>query len=193
MTAEMSDRLAHLRQELSGRGLHGFIVPRADEHLGEYVPASAERLAWLTGFTGSAGLAVVLPTIAAAFTDGRYVLQMAQQTDPAFWQRQHITEQPPPTWLAANTARTDRIGYDPMLIRAEGLARYTQAGLTMVPVDDNPIDAIWSDRPAAPSAPALPHPLTYAGRAADEKRADVAAVLKASGHDAVVLTDPASI
>ena len=85
MTAEMSDRLTRLRQELSARGLSGFIVPRADEHLGEYVPASAERLAWLTGFTGSAGLATVLPDKAAAFTDGRYVLQLAAQTNAELW------------------------------------------------------------------------------------------------------------
>jgi Xaa-Pro aminopeptidase len=185
--------IAALRQELARRSLDGFIVPRSDEHLGEYVPASAERLAWLTGFTGSAGLAVVLPTTAAAFTDGRYVLQLAQQTDPALWQRLHITEQPPPAWLSAQAPKTARIGYDPMLISAEGLARYTQAGLTMVPVEDNPIDAVWSDRPAPPAVPALPHPLAYAGRTADEKRADVATMLKTAGQDAAVLTDPASI
>src|ERR1700728_2457497 len=90
--------LAALRNELSRRGLAGFIVPRADEHLGEYVPASAERLAWLTGFTGSAGLAVVLANKAAAFTDGRYVLQLAHQTDRSSCERLHITEQPPETW-----------------------------------------------------------------------------------------------
>ena len=94
--------LAALRNELSRRGLHGFIVPRADEHLGEYVPASAERLAWLTGFTGSAGLAIVLADKAAVFTDGRYVLQLAAQTDGALWERCHITEQPPEAWIAAH-------------------------------------------------------------------------------------------
>ena len=97
-----ADRLASLRRQLNLDGLQGFIVPRADEHLGEYVPPSAERLAWLTGFTGSAGLAVVLPDKAAVFTDGRYVLQLAAQTDPDLWQRHHITEEPPHTWLAAN-------------------------------------------------------------------------------------------
>src|SRR5271168_4101454 len=93
--------LTALRNELSRRDLHGFIVPRADEHLGEYVPAGAERLAWLTGFTGSAGLAVVLAEKAAVFTDGRYVLQLAAQTDPALWERRHIIDEPPPLWLAA--------------------------------------------------------------------------------------------
>src|SRR6266568_502881 len=87
-----SSRLANLRSELARLGLDGFIVPRADEHLGEYVPAGAERLEFLTGFTGSAGLAVVLAERAAVFTDGRYVLQLAAQTDPALWEREHITE-----------------------------------------------------------------------------------------------------
>src|SRR6202035_4161984 len=104
-----ASRLAALRQELARQGLDGLIVPRADEHLGEYVPASAERLAWLTGFTGSAGLAGVLGGSAAWFTDGRYVLQLAKQTDPAFWQRLHLTEQPPPDWLARHAPTNGRI------------------------------------------------------------------------------------
>ncbi|MFO1028693.1 MAG: aminopeptidase P family protein [Acetobacteraceae bacterium] len=182
-----------VRQEIARRGLDGFIVPRSDEHLGEYVPASAERLAWLTGFTGSAGLAVVLPNIAGVFTDGRYVLQLAEQTDPVQWQRLHIIEQPPPRWLAQQAAAGARIGYDPLLISAEGLGRYTEAGLAMVPVNDNPVDAAWQDRPPPPTAPAIPHPLSYAGRSADDKRSDIAAVLRAAKQDAAVLTDPASI
>ena len=193
MTAEMSDRLARLRQELSARGLSGFIVPRADEHLGEYVPASAERLAWLTGFTGSAGLAAVLPDKAAAFTDGRYVLQLAAQTKAELWERRHITEDPPPAWLAANAPAEASIGYDPLLISEEGLAGYTDAGLSMVPVEGNPIDAIWRDRPRPPVAPAVPHPLEYAGRSADEKREQIAGLLRDAKQDAAVITDPASI
>src|SRR5579863_4316616 len=102
MSPSPASRLAALREELVRQELDGFIVPRADEHLGEYVPASAERLAWLTGFTGSAGLAAVLADKAAVFTDGRYVLQLAEQTDPSLWQRRHIIEEPPPAWLTAN-------------------------------------------------------------------------------------------
>jgi Xaa-Pro aminopeptidase len=185
--------LPALRQELARQGLDGFIVPRADEHLGEYVPASAERLTWLTGFTGSAGLAVVLASTAAVFTDGRYVLQLAEQTDPELWQRLHVTEEPPWTWLVQNAPKDARIGYDPLLIAGEGLARYTDAGLTMVAVERNLIDAVWTDRPAPPRAPALPHPLIYAGRTSEEKRADVAKVLREAKQDAAVLTDPASI
>jgi Xaa-Pro aminopeptidase len=186
-------RLAALRAELTQQGLGGFIVPRVDEHLGEYVPDSAERLAWITGFTGSAGLAAVLPDRAAAFTDGRYVLQLEQQTDAGLWERHHITEDPPPAWLAAHAAAGARIGYDPMLLSEEALGRYTDAGLMMVAVSRNPVDAVWTDRPAPPRAPALPHPLRYAGRDAREKREEIAALLRAAGQDAAILTDPASI
>jgi Xaa-Pro aminopeptidase len=194
---EMTDhpdwRLAALRAELRDQGLDGFIVPRADEHLGEYVPASAERLAWLTGFTGSAGLAAVLADKAAVFTDGRYVLQLATQTDPALWEQLHITEDPPPAWLAANAPEGAKIGYDPFLISEEGLGRYTDAGLAMQPVTRNPIDAVWTSRPAPPLAPARPHPLEHAGRSATEKREQVAALLREAKQDAAVLSDPASI
>ncbi len=185
--------LSELRAEMARQKLDGFIVPRADEHLGEYVPASAERLAWLTGFTGSAGLAVVLSDRAAVFTDGRYVLQLAAQTDPALWERQHVTENPPAAWVAANTKPDARIGYDPMLFSEEGLARYTEAGLTMVPVARNLVDAVWTDRPPPPLAPAVPHPLEYAGRSADEKRSEIAKALTEAKQDTAVLTDPASI
>src|SRR5208283_204263 len=182
-------RLGALRAELHRHGLHGFIVPRADEHLGEYVPAAAERLAWLTGFTGSAGLAAVLPDRAAAFTDGRYVLQLQAQTDPALWERRHITEQPPHCWLAGHAPAGARIGYDPLLISEEGLQRYLDAGLAMVAVERNPIDAVWTDRPAAPLAPAVPHALVHAGRDSADKRTELAAALREAKHDAAILTD----
>ncbi len=193
MTTACSQRLADLRAELARRGLDGFVLSRADEHLGEYVPPSAERLAWLTGFTGSAGIAVVLPDRAAVFTDGRYVLQLAQQTDPALWERRHVTEDPPAAWIAEHAPPRARIGYDPRLFAEEGLARYMQTGLTMQPVDTNPVDAVWTDRPDPPRAPAYPHDLRFAGRASDEKRAEIAAALRAAHEDAVVLSDPASI
>jgi Xaa-Pro aminopeptidase len=193
MNGSATQVLAALRQELQRQGLDGFVVPRADEHLGEYVPASAERLAWLTGFTGSAGLAAVLADKAAAFTDGRYVLQLAAQIDPTVWEPRHITEDPPPAWLAANAPRGTKIGYDPMLISEEALARYTEAGLDMRPVTRNPVDAIWTDRPTPPLAPALPHPLEYVGRGATEKREQIAGLLREAKQDAAVISDPASI
>ncbi|MDE2005946.1 MAG: aminopeptidase P family protein [Rhodospirillales bacterium] len=189
----MADRLGALRAALAGAGLAGFIVPRADEHLGEYVPPAAERLAWLTGFTGSAGIAAVLADRAAVFTDGRYGLQLAAETDPALWERLHVTETPPPAWLGRHAPKGGAIGYDPRLIAAEALARYAEVGLAMRPVAPNPIDAIWTGRPAPPDAPALPHPLAFAGRDSAAKRAEIAALLAVANEDAAVITDPASI
>src|SRR3712207_2201154 len=136
-------RVAALRKELARQGVDGALVPRSDAHLGEYVPASAERLAWLTGFTGSAGLAVVLPDRAAVFTDGRYTTQVAAQTDPALWERRHITEEPPAEWLKAHAAGK-RVGYDPWLHAEAGLKRLEASGATLVPLDANPVDAVWT-------------------------------------------------
>ena len=189
---EKVTRLAGVRAAMAAAGLDGFIVPRADEHLGEYVPPGAERLAWLTGFTGSAGLAVVLQDRAAVFTDGRYTLQLQAESDPAAFELLHITETPPQDWIAGHAAPGARIGYDPLLISEDGLARYSQAGLTMVAAA-NAVDAAWVDRPAPPDAPAVQHPLTYAGKASAEKRAEVAGALRSARQDAAVITDPASI
>ncbi|MBW8267883.1 aminopeptidase P family protein [Caldovatus aquaticus] len=185
-------RLAALRAALAAAGVDGFLVPRADEHLGEYVPPSAERLAWLTGFTGSAGLAVVLADRAALFTDGRYTLQAAQETDPALWERRHITEQPPQEWLQRHAAGR-RIGYDPWLHPEPQLARFEAAGVTLVPLEPNPLDTVWTDRPAPPASPVVPHPLHYAGVPSSEKREQAAAALRAAGEAACVLSDPASV
>ncbi len=183
-------RVAALRTILSEWSIDGLVVPRADEHLGEYVPPEAERLAWLTGFSGSAGLAIVLLTEAAVFTDGRYVLQLAEETDAAVFDRLHIVDQPAPAWAAS---RARRLGYDPWLISEEGVARYTEAGLEMVALQANPIDLIWQDRPAPTDAPAVPHPVAFAGQAADEKREILAKALRLAKQDACVLTDPVSI
>ncbi len=172
--------------------LDGLLVPRADEHLGEYVPPGAERLVWLTGFTGSAGLAVVLRDRAAVFADGRYTLQLAEQVDPTLFEHHHLIEEPPATWLAA-AAPGARIGYSPWLHSEDGLRPYADAGVNLVPLAANPVDEAWRDRPAPPRSPAVPHPLDYAGRSSAEKRADIAAALRKAGQDAAVLTDPASL
>lgn len=185
-------RLEALRRVMAGTDLDAFLVPRSDEHLGEYVPPCAERLAWLTGFTGSAGLAVVLRDRAAVFTDGRYTLQLASQADPALFELLHTTDQPPQEWLAA-AAPGGRVGYDPRLISEEGLRRYADAGLAMVALAGNPLDAVWNSRPAPPCAPAVPHPLGLAGVASFDKRAAVASALRGAGLDAAVVTDPASL
>ena len=188
-----ADRLAAFRAELARQGLDGFLVPRADEHLGEYVPARADRLRWLTGFSGSAGLAAVLADRAAAFTDGRYVLQLAEQTDPALWERRHITDEPPAEWLAQNAKAGARIGYDPLHFSEEAVQRYAEKGLALVATEANPVDAVWADQPAAPMALALPHPIAFAGLESAKKRELVAASLAAERQDAAVVTDPASI
>jgi Xaa-Pro aminopeptidase len=191
-TLNSAERLAALRAELARLGLDGFLIPRADEHLGEYVPANAERLAWICGFTGSAGLAVVLADRAALFTDGRYVLQAQAQTDPALWERRHLIEEPPASWLAAN-AKGARIGYDPWLFAEEALARYTEAGVTLVAVDSNPVDAAWRDRPGPPLDPVSEHPVAFAGKTVAAKREEAAARLRDAAEDAAVISDPASL
>lgn len=184
-------RLAALRARLAGAGVQGFIVPRSDEHLGEYVPPSAERLAWLTGFTGSAGMAIVLPDRATVFTDGRYTLQVRDQTDPALWECRHITDEPPAEWLKAHG--TDlAIGYDPWLHSVSALERLAVPGVHLVPLPANPVDAAWADRPAPPLAEAVPHALGQAGKPSEEKRAEAAAALRDAGEAAAVLADPHS-
>ncbi len=186
-------KLDVVRAAMRAQSLDAFLVPRADEHLGEYVPPSAERLAWLTGFTGSAGLALVLLDRAAVFTDGRYTLQLRAQIDPALFEPHHLIEEPPAEWLAAKLQPGARIGYDPMLVSEAGLRPYREAGLLLVPADPNPVDAAWQDRPAPPRAEAVPHPLRYAGTPSAEKRAEIAAALRSARRDAAVVTDPASI
>jgi Xaa-Pro aminopeptidase len=190
MLSQHNARITALRAALQARALDGFLVPRADEHLGEYVPESAERLAFITGFTGSAGVAVVLADRAAVFSDGRYTLQLESETDGEIWERLHITETPPETWLKQHAAGL-RIGYDPWLISADTLKRF--AGIEMVPVETNPVDEIWADRPAPPMAPALPQDDKFTGEDSGAKRARLADMLREAGQDAALLTDPASL
>jgi Xaa-Pro aminopeptidase len=191
-TLTQSDRLAALRARLAAAGVQGFVIPRSDEHLGEYVPPSAERLAWLTGFTGSAGMAIVLPDRAAVFTDGRYTLQVRDQADPALWECRHITEEPPAAWLKQHAAGLT-IGYDPWLHAGPAIERLSAPGVTFAPLPDNPLDAAWADRPAPPLAEAVPHPIAFAGKTAEEKRGEAAAALREAGEDAAILADPHSL
>jgi Xaa-Pro aminopeptidase len=190
MMSVHNQRLSALRAALAAGGLDGFIIPRSDEHLGEYVPDSAARLEFMTGFTGSAGMAVVLADRAAVWSDGRYVLQLAQQTDASLWEPLHLIENKPELWLKQHAAGRV-IGYDPWLISADALARFT--GVELVPVTANPVDAIWADRPAAPMAEAVPYDEAFAGESAASKRARLAAELNTSGQYAAIVTDPASI
>ena len=191
------ERLAALRDALAARGIQGFLIPLADEHQSEFPSQGAQRLAWLTGFSGSAGMAIVLPEAAAIFVDGRYTLQVSDQIDVSQFQIQHITEEPPADWIAANASTGWNIGYDPWLHTIDGLSRLRdgsdRAGASLVPLEPNPLDAVWDDQPARPLTPAIVHDAQYAGRDAAEKRAEAAKAIDANGAAATVLTAPDSI
>jgi Xaa-Pro aminopeptidase len=190
-------RLATLRAELRRRDLQGFVVPRADEHQGEYVPRRSQRLAWLTGFSGSAGLAIVLADRAAIFIDGRYTLAVRSQVDTAAFVPHQIPEQSPETWIAENLPKGGKLGFDPWLQTVDGHERFARAcqraGGEFVPVDSNPVDAVWPDRPPAPLAPVLPHPDEFAGESSAAKRARIAGTVTAKGADVALITAPDSI
>jgi Xaa-Pro aminopeptidase len=190
-------RLDLLREELQRRGLDGFIVPRADEHQGEYVPVCGQRLAWLTGFTGSAGMAIVLKERGALFVDGRYTLQAAAQVDPELFEIRHLVDEPPAKWLGEALGKGMVVGYDPWLHTPQELERLRQgaarAGADLCAVGGNPVDHVWPGRPAAPLAPVVPHPERFAGESADEKRARIGRALAEEGAAAAVLTLPESI
>jgi len=191
------ERLSILREELMRRGLDGFIVPRTDEHQGEYVPPRADRLRWLTGFSGSAGVAVILKDRAAIFVDGRYTLQVRSQVDTKAIEPHHLNETMPAKWIAENLPTSGKLGYDPWLHSENAVALLRtaaeRAGGTLVAQDVNAIDPIWKGQPAAPIAPINPHPLEFTGKPAAEKRKDIGAAIVAEGCDAAVLTAPDSI
>jgi Xaa-Pro aminopeptidase len=188
------ERIAKLRTEMARRGLDGFIVPRADEHQGEYVPRSAERLAWLTGFTGSAGTVVVLQDRAALVVDGRYTVQAAEQVDTSVIAPVQLAETSVEDWIAANLPEGGTLAYDPWLHTQDGLKRLEQAvqraGGTLAPVDMNLIDVIWIDRPAPPQAPVRPHPFEYAGEDAASKLERIRRKMAEAKLDALVVSDP---
>src|SRR5581483_4801078 len=171
--AASAPRVAALRTELARRDLTGFIVPRADRQQNEYVPASEERLAWLTGFTGSAGTVVLLMERAALFVDGRYTLQAREQVDTSLFEIVHFVETPPDQWLQKNLSQNDRLGYDPWLHTVEGAEKLAKAcaaaGATLVAVEPDPLDGIWRDRPAPPLGPIVLHDIRYAGDEATTK------------------------
>jgi Xaa-Pro aminopeptidase len=190
-------RLDALRQELARQGLDGFVVPISDEHMSEYVGAYAQRLAWLTGFLGSAGTAVVLTDArrepaAAMLVDGRYTLQVRDQVDGRFYGYEGVPQTSVAKWLAANAPEGARIGYDAWLHAKGWVATVRNAleakGGTLVAVDSNPIDAVWEDRPAPSAAPALVHEDTYAGQSSQAKREAISAWLTEQKLDSAVIT-----
>ncbi|MEX0969149.1 MAG: aminopeptidase P family protein [Paracoccaceae bacterium] len=196
-------RLKMLREELARRGLNGFLVPRADAHQGENVAPADERLAWLTGFTGSAGLGLVLADKAGVEVDGRYRLQAVAQCDSAAFTPVHVPPAASGSWLAEHAPRGAKIGYDPMLHTDEQIkaleAVLAPKAATLVKCQsatgtpDNPIDAIWADQPRRPAAPIVPHPLEFAGVPSADKRAALAEGLRKAGLAACVLSLPDSI
>src|SRR3954447_21063542 len=189
-------RVARLREVMAARGINGFIVPRADEYQGEYVPPAGQRLAWLTGFTGSAGLAIVLRDRAALFVDGRYTLQAAAQVETALFEIRHLVDEPAWRWLAGAARQGAVIGYDPWLHTPQEVERFRagveRAQAKLQPVA-NPVDEAWAGRPPAPLAPVVPHPDRYAGESAEAKRTWLGRSLAEEGAAAAVLTMPESI
>lgn len=196
--AAVPARLAALRAELKKRGLAGLILPLTDEYQSEYLPMRAQRLTWLTGFTGSAGTTAVLLDKAAVWSDGRYTLQLDAQVDGRLFERLHTIDSPPTDWLKASLKKGDRFAYDPWLHTEAGVKRLQEAclaaGAELVAVDDNPLDSVWgADQPPPPLGPVRVQEQTLTGRSAQDKRRTIADAVKANGADAVVLTLPESI
>jgi Xaa-Pro aminopeptidase len=189
----LTARLAAFREELARRKLTGFVIPRADQQQNEYVAPSEERLAWLTGFTGSAGMAVVLTQQAVVFVDGRYTLQAAKQVDAKAWQVEPLVDPPPESWLAQHLAAGDRLGFDPWLhtsAAAERLAgACASAGAELVAVDGNPLDSVWTERPAPPLGLVAIHGAQFAGEAESEKLRRIRLEITRLGVEALVLSD----
>lgn len=192
-----AERVARLRAKLADLGVDGFLVPRADEFQGEYVPASAERLAWLTGFTGSAGVALILKDEAVVFVDGRYTTQLKEQVDGAVFTGGDLVGEPPQKWLEKNGPNRLRLGVDPWVhtkAEIDKLAKTLSArGGELVMLETNPLDAIWDDRPAEPLGAVTIQQLDHAGELAVDKIARIAALVAEKGASAVALTDPSSV
>ncbi|WP_295045439.1 aminopeptidase P family N-terminal domain-containing protein, partial [uncultured Paracoccus sp.] len=190
-------RLAGLRTQLLAEGLDGFIVPRADAHQGEYVADADARLAWLTGFTGSAGFAIVTPDRAGVFIDGRYRVQVKTQVDPAHFTPVNWPETKPSDWLATALPEGGRLGFDPWLHTRQEIETLDKAltgtGIGLIAVERNPLDAVWTDRPAPPVGAARIHDEAVAGETSAGKRARLAAMLRDDGQAAALLTLPDSI
>jgi len=188
----VAERLARLRAELAAQDVHGLILPLTDEHQSEYLPATARRLSWVCGFSGSSGLLIVLPERAALFVDGRYTLQARQELDPDLFEARHVTDEPPFDWIAAHLGAGRRLGYDPHLHVKADLERYrraaARAGGELVALSRNPVDVVWDTRPPAPIAPIEALDVAYSGEASADKRARMGKEVQKSGADLAVIT-----
>ncbi|MFC3069264.1 aminopeptidase P family protein [Phenylobacterium soli] len=187
-----------IRRAMAQQGLDGVLVPHEDEHQNEYLPAANDRLAWATGFTGSAGAAVILKDRAAIFVDGRYTLQVRDQVDADLFEIRDLVEGGVPAYLETAAKPGALIGYDPRLHSPDALERLksaaARAGAELRPVTPNPVDEAWgAARPPQPLAPVQPHPLDYAGEDSSSKRHRLGELLRKHGAEATVITAPASI
>ncbi|WAC49551.1 aminopeptidase P family protein [Asticcacaulis sp. SL142] len=190
--------VAALRAQMTALGLYGFIIPHEDEHQNEYLPDANERLAWVSGFTGSAGAAIVFQDKAILFADGRYTLQSREQTDPSVFSVEDFNGMASLAEHILKAPKGSVIGYDPALHSPDGLktlkAAADQAGLTLKATSPNPLDLAWGEaRPAQPAAPVVPHPLEFAGISSADKRHGLADTLKAKGAKAALITAPSSL
>ncbi len=192
LNPEGAARLAALRTAMAEAGVDGYLIPHGDDHQGEFVAPYAERLKWLTNFTGSAGAAAVLKDRAAIFIDGRYTLQVRDQVDGTLYEYRHLIDEPAAAWLSDHLAGGMKLGFDPKLYTPAGLARIEEAcarkNAALVALDTNLIDKIWTGHPARPREPAIVYPEKFAGRSGAEKRELVAKVLRDQGQDAFLFT-----
>ncbi len=188
-----AQKLQEIRKLLTEQGFDGFLVPRTDEYQGEYVPECAERLAWLTGFTGSAGLAVILSDKAMVMSDGRYTIQLAAQVDKNLYALENSQEIKPEEWLIENVKEGVVIGYDPKLHTPEQIEVKEEAGLILKAVTKNPINLVWKNRPKEPIGKVELFPEKFAGVSASDKIKLIQSELKKNKADAVILTMSDSI
>ena len=186
-----------IRQQLAAMNIDGLFVPHEDEWQNEYLPDCTERLSWATGFTGSAGAAIIMANNAFLFSDGRYTIQAATQTAAELFERRDLTEQGPAVWLRTDAPRGAKIGYDPKLVAPDMLARLSEAaldaGVELIALEANPIDRAWDDRPPEPTAEIVPHPESFSGESSASKRSRIGEKLIRDGIDASVLTAPAAL
>jgi Xaa-Pro aminopeptidase len=196
-TDTLAEHLAALRGEILAAGFEGFLVPMADEYQSEYVPPSARRVAFLTGFTGSAGTVVVLKDKAGFFTDSRYTLQATKQVPSDLFTVFDSAEKSPYAWLEENIGKGAKLGYDPWLHTGEAVERLKKAlaksGAEAVAATQNLVDHIWHDRPSEPAEPVVLHDIAYAGKTSVDKRQALAEELRKRELTAAIITDPASV
>ena len=190
-------KLTALRKELESSGVDGFIVPRSDEYQGEFVAEYAERLAWATNFTGSAGLAIILKEQCCLFVDGRYILQAGHEVDLQQFKIKHISELSPETWLGNTIEAGQKIGFDPHLHTSAQIRKYRRTcekvGANLIALSDNPIDAVWLDQPTRPKGEVSIQPASLTGLDRGKKLEYIRKFLLDEACDSLLITSPESL